>query len=437
MLDPQSPSPAKRDRSGEADRHRLFTEISIAKLKLRPGEKQVAFRDKKKQGLILRINGSGRKSWLVAFYDKSRGTMRTEKVGEFRPGSSDHVSLKAARDAADNFRANRTGILAERAKSAAARSDTFEVVAERYLKRYVDGKRRSGPQIRKIAEKIYPVWGKKPFESIKRSDVSILLDDIEEMRGPRAADVTLATLRRMMSKYAVGHDDYSSPIREGMARIESPSERARDRILSDEEIRVMFRACDGLGVFGNLAKMLLLTAQRRIKVATMSWDDLSADVWMIATEEREKGNAARLKLPRMAIAIIEAQLETRTNDYVFPASFKTKRTDPTKHYGSFSAFGDGKAALDKAMTDLMPNIPHWTLHDLRRTARSLMSRAKVRPDIAERVLGHAIPGVQGVYDRHAYDLERAQALTALAALIARILEGKAGNVVPLIRPTRS
>lgn len=433
MLDPQNAHPAKRDRLGETDRHRLFTEIGVGKLKLRPGEKQVAYRDKKKQGLILRINGSGRKSWLVSFYDKSRSTMRSEKLGEFRPDSSDHMSLKAARDAADNFRANRTTILADRAKNAAARSDTFEVVAERYLKRFVDGKRRSGPQIRKMMERLYPAWGKKPFDSIKRSDVSSLLDNIEETRGPRAADVTLATLRRMMSKYAVGHDDYVSPIREGMARIESPSERARDRVLSDEEIRVLFRVCEGQGVFGNLVKMLLLTAQRRIKVATMSWDDLSGDVWTIATEEREKGNAARLKLPRLAIAIIEAQRETRTNNYVFPASFKTSRVDPSRHYGSFSAFGDGKAALDKAIADILPNIPHWTLHDLRRTARSLMARAKVRPDIAERVLGHAIPGVQGVYDRHAYDLERAQALTALATLIGRILDGTARNVVPLIR----
>jgi integrase len=132
--------------------------------------------------------------------------------------------------------------------------------------------------------------------------------------------------------------------------------------------------------------------------------------------------------------VIQAQHELRTNEYVFPTSFKTTRNDPGKHYGSFSAFGDGKAMLDKAMEEIKPGIPHWTLHDLRRTARSLMSRAKVRPDIAERVLGHAIAGVQGVYDRHAYDLERAQALTALSTLIGRILvEKSGGNVVPLRR----
>lgn len=59
-------------------------------------------------------------------------------------------------------------------------------------------------------------------------------------------------------------------------------------------------------------------------------------------------------------------------------------------------------------------LPHWTIHDLRRTARSLLSRVGVRPDISERMLGHAIPGVEGVYDRHAYDEEKGKALEALA-----------------------
>ena len=73
----------------------------------------------------------------------------------------------------------------------------------------------------------------------------------------------------------------------------------------------------------------------------------------------------------------------------------------------------------------------WTLHDLRRTARSLMSRAGVRPDIAERVLGHAIKGVEGVYDRHSYREEKAHALKALANLIENILRPPGKKVVSI------
>ena len=71
----------------------------------------------------------------------------------------------------------------------------------------------------------------------------------------------------------------------------------------------------------------------------------------------------------------------------------------------------------------------WVLHDLRRTARSLMSRAGIRPDISERVLGHVIKGVEGIYDRHAYTEEKAHALRALASLIENITNPPANKVV--------
>ncbi|WP_210168587.1 hypothetical protein [Bradyrhizobium viridifuturi] len=278
-----------------------------------------------------------------------------------------------------------------------------------------------------------------------------------------------------MSKHSAGHDDYNSPMRPGLARIENPSEHDRERILTDDEVRALWKACEGQGTFGNFCKMLLLTAQRRTKVSTMKWDDLSDDTWTIATETREKGNAKRLKLPKAALVIIEAQRELLLNDFVFPAATVAERDKPGQYFGSLTAFSQGKAALDKRMLEELHSVAvqrndksmlafvakiralfadiaaekddkakkklkaelkrhWWILHDLRRTARSLMSRAKVRPDLAERVLGHVIKGVEGIYDRHTYDNERAQALVALSMLIARILEPRrSGNVVPISR----
>jgi integrase len=75
-------------------------------------------------------------------------------------------------------------------------------------------------------------------------------------------------------------------------------------------------------------------------------------------------------------------------------------------------------------------MPNWVLHDLRRTARSLMSRAGIRPHIAKQALGHTIRGVEGVYDRHSYDVEKADALSRLAELVERIIH-PTNNVVPL------
>ncbi len=77
----------------------------------------------------------------------------------------------------------------------------------------------------------------------------------------------------------------------------------------------------------------------------------------------------------------------------------------------------------------------WKLHDLRRTAKTLMGRAGVRPDISERVLAHTIPGVAGVYDRYGYLAEKHEALTKLAALIDRIVHPRS-NVTEL-KPARA
>jgi integrase len=92
----------------------------------------------------------------------------------------------------------------------------------------------------------------------------------------------------------------------------------------------------------------------------------------------------------------------------------------------FSGFSKSKTALDKAIVELReregrPPMEGWTLHDLRRTARTLLARAGVRDDIAERCLGHVIKGVEKVYNRYAYLDEKRAAFEALAALLSRIL----------------
>jgi hypothetical protein len=95
--------------------------------------------------------------------------------------------------------------------------------------------------------------------------------------------------------------------------------------------------------------------------------------------------------------------------------------------GPFNSSSQRKEEIDKKL----PKMPPWRVHDLRRTARSLMSRAGVASDHAERVLGHAIPGIEGVYDRYAYDDEKARALKQLASLVGQILDPSKASVVRL------
>jgi integrase len=179
----------------------------------------------------------------------------------------------------------------------------------------------------------------------------------------------------------------------------------------------VWRAAEQAGVFGAFLRLLLLTGQRREKVATMRWDDLVGDVWTIRTATREKGNAGSLKLPPLAMAVLAERPRIAGNPYVFAG----------RTVGPLGGFAERHAVFRASC-----GVDRWTLHDCRRSARSLMSRAGVISEHAERVLGHVIRGVEGVYDRHAYTTEKANALAKLAALIEDITDGdRPSNVLKL------
>src|SRR5262249_47941998 len=144
-------------------------------------------------------------------------------------------------------------------------------------------------------------WSGRDFASIGRGDIAKLLDKIELQHGPRQATYCLQVFSSLANWYAARDDNYRSPIVKGMRR---GSPTRRDRVLNDDELRAVWAIN---GQFGAFVKLALLTAQRRDKIATMKWDDLDGNVWTIATEAREKGNAGELVLPDLAMEIINAQ----------------------------------------------------------------------------------------------------------------------------------
>jgi integrase len=294
--------------------------------------------------------------------------------------------------------------------------EPFETVAENWFKRHVEAKKLiSAPDLRSCLDRqLILAWRGRDFTSIRRGDVAALLDKIEDSNGAVAADFALAVFRMIANWFAARNEDYASPIVKGMRRT-NPKARARSRILNDDEIREVWRAAEGNGTFGAFIRVALLTAQRREKVATMRWADLGQDgEWIIPRSEREKGTAGSLVLPDAALEIIKSQPRFESNSFVFAGLGN----------GHIQGMSKRKDQFETKLKDVAP----WTIHDLRRTARSLMSRAGVLPHISERVLGHAVGGVQGIYDRHQYCEEMAQALRLLAGLIENILRPAAAKV---------
>src|SRR5262249_44958315 len=302
---------------------RTLTDNSIEGLK--PKTKRYAVPDPKLAGHYVRVTPTGAKSFVAITRDPN-GRQVWHTIG-----STDLHKLEDARELA------RTAMKAIKGGQDRSGPESFEKVAEEWLQRHVAarGLLTGRERERHMRKHIFPAWAGRDFRSIRRADVAKLLDDIEDNAGPAAADSALATIRAMANWYATRHDDYVSPVVCGMRRTSS-KETARDRILSDDEIRLVWNAVEG--TFADLVKTLLLTAQRRRKVATMKWDDVSVDgVWHVANgNKREKGTGGALTLPPMALDIIRARPRLGDNPYVFPGP----ATRP------FASFAYGKARLD-------------------------------------------------------------------------------------------
>jgi integrase len=196
-----------------------------------------------------------------------------------------------------------------------------------------------------------------------------------------------------------------------------PAERARKRVLDDAEIRDLWHALEkapGPACYPAFIRTLLLSAQRRAEVAQMSWTEIEGSLWIIPASRYKTKVENCVPITETVLKLLG---EPKKRGFIFSTTAGRK---------ALSGFSVAKAKLDAAITERRkkegrPSMPSWVVHDLRRTARSLMSRAGISADVAERVLGHKIAGVRGVYDRHAYVDEKRDALERLARLVGQIL----------------
>ena len=374
------------------------------------GADRTIFWDTKTSGFGLQVTAAGHKSFVIQY--RADGRSRRMAIDGV-------LSLEGARKRARALLgevAHDRDPLLERRIAASRERDTFQAVAETYFAR--EGKRlRSAEERRRtLTRLVYPVMGARPIGDIRRSDIVRLLDSIEDDSGPVMADRTLAYIRKVMNWHASRSDEFRTPIVRGMART-SGKDRARARTLTDDELRAVWKAASATpGPFGALIKFLLLTTARKSEASGMIWDEIRDGVWLLpAARNKVKQELAR-PLSKAAQEVVDGVPRLGRHVFTF---------DGAKSIGGFSKL--------KARLDVACGVSDWTLHDLRRTARSLLSRAGVASDIAEICLGHVLAGVRGTYDRHEYHAEKKRAFEALAAQVARIVDPSDDNVVTLRR----
>jgi integrase len=377
--------------------------------------------DTEQRGFGLLVLPSGEKRYVVQY----RAFRRSRRM-TFKPG----LTLTEARKEAKKMLgavAKGGDPMAERRQQEGKATNTLKAIGEEYFKRE-GNKLRSADHRRAAFERlIYPALGSRQIDTIKRSEIVRFLDKIEDERGPQMAHAALAFLSKLFNWHASRDDDFLTPIRRGMGRVKM-RETARDRVLSDNELRLIWHAAEATeGPFGCFIRFTLLTATRRSEAAMMVRDEVAPDGdWIIPAARMKAKQEHVVPLSPAAKAIIDGM--PKLGPYVFTVYGR----------GPIRGFTKSRAALNAAvLAELRKQdpkakpLPNWTIHDLRRTARSLLSRAGVNADIAERCLAHTISGVRGVYDRHAYHAEKKHAFEALAAQVERIVNPPAANVLPL------
>ena len=320
-----------------------------------------------------------------------------------------------------------------KAKIEAERNDkTVAEVAEDYFRKKVLGKWKHPDILRRRLEKdINPRMGKKKVKEIKPKDIDALIQAIIKRGAPSVANDVLRWVRRI----------FDHAIKLGMIEVNPAAafdssdaggkEKSRDRALSRQELVQFFEAmrmAKGFSRENELTmKLLLVTCVRKMELCAARWSefDLTNGIWYLPGERTKTSAAIDIPLPKQAIEWLEELRQLSCNSkWVLPARKQQHRMIPHIQESTLPV------ALAKVKHE-MPGVPNFTVHDMRRTARTQLAKLGFNPTVAEMCLNHRIKGVEGTYDRHDYFEERREALAALGNLMEALERGEDYNVQPL------
>ncbi|WP_426418224.1 tyrosine-type recombinase/integrase [Bradyrhizobium genosp. A] len=417
-------------------------QVKITKTKVDQLAKGELLADKEVKGFVARRLNSGAVTYGYRYRDKTTGKQRWLGLGLHGNITADQArefAKKAAGEVADKKdpQGDLQGARADAKREKRAAAHTVDTVLDAFEQDHVDGL-RSGDQVKAaFTNHVRPRIGDKSIYDLKRSDITAMLNEIKAESGPVMADRVLAHVRKAFNWQMVQDDEFKSPIVRGMAKTK-PKERARKRILADDEIRDVWAALDQIeqpACYPRYVKSLLLAMTRRNESSKMHTDELEGDLWTIpGARYKNKLDHVIPITPAMRELIGEKPAGCKKNSwYVFSTTTSGGQLDGAK---PFSGFSKAKKELDRIIAKIRKAegrapMKQWQLHDLRRTGRSLMSRAKVDADHAERCMGHVIGGVRETYDRYEYLEEKRQAFEALAAMLSMILNPPSDNVVSI------
>ncbi len=401
----------------------LLTRAAVAKLSLPDGQSDIVYWDDDLRGFGVRIRAGGKKSWVVV-YRNAEGVQRKMTLSEVPITSVDQARAAAERvlRSVGDSKDPHAEKLARR-RSDKVEAITFGALVTTYLK---EAKARLRPssydEVDRHLQKLWQPLHRHAASKIDRRMIGEELDKIAPERGMITANRARSSLSAMMAWAVERNKIESNPVM-GVGK-PLKSEPKRDRVLSDDELGEIWKH-SGDGHFGDVIRLLILTAARREEVAAMCWSelDLARAQWTIPAARTKNKQQHIVPLPSLALRIIEGVERRDQRDLLFGEGD-----------GPFSGWSKSKDRLDeriakarlKAAQDagLTPRaMPAWRVHDLRRSAATGMARLGIGIPTIERALNHisgTFGGIVAVYQRHDYAKEMRDAFDAWSAHVSTL-----------------
>lgn len=370
-------------------------------------------------GLYIRISDEGSAFFTIRYtIHKKRKEMT---LGKFPELSLADAKFKAAQIKVDLKNEN-IDPLAEKKRLDKEEMITVNDLAEDWLKDCE--KRLKHPNIPKRVYKkdIAPFVGELGIDKVTPRDIRAIIQHIAESNRPTIANDALMYCKQLF-RHAIKLDLRTSNPAEAFTLSDAGGvEQSRSRALSLDELEQVFLCLrNNHNQFTRdnyLATALLIAlAVRKGELISAKWEefDFESELWHVPQDRSKTGTAISIPLNSVVINWLkELEIRAYGSEYVFPNRRASKR------FGHISP-DTLNAAIQKLFREEKMPVEHFTVHDLRRTCRSLLASNGIAGHVAERCLNHKLKGVEGIYDRYDYLNERKEALTQIANSIEPII----------------
>jgi integrase len=380
---------------------------TIDTIRLPHGRNDLIVFDETLPGFDLRIRAGGSRKWVCQF--ELLGRQRRVTIGSTAVFNPD-AARKVAREMLAKVR---LGIdpQAQRREAVVQSKLTLRAVIDRYLNE--KGPRLRLTTLRATRSYLLRRWQPLhhlPVHEIERRHVAANLGGAP-VAAARSRDALSALFAWSIAEGLCEHNPTIG------TRHPDEGAKPRDRILANEELASIWRAC-GDDDFGRIVRLLILTACRRQEVGGMRWSELDPQngTWSIPAERTKNKRQHVLPLSGTAWAIITAVHHRPGNDHLFGRR-------------GFTSW------LEKAALDQRSGVTtHWTLHDFRRTAATGLANLGIQPHVIEQILNHASGhkrGVAGIYNRSPYASEVRSALAVWADHVRALVDGGEHKIIPM------